>query len=78
MVTSWGWLSSRPAVVTRMNACRAQGRQRRRAGVAHAAAQAADELVHHVAQRAGVGDAALDALGHELAGRRADGDWAVA
>ena len=49
-------------------------------GVAHAAAQPADELVDDLAERAGVGDAALDALGHQLAAaprRRADA-WPLA
>ena len=41
-------------------------------GVAHAAAQPADQLVDDVAQRAGVGDPALDAFGHQLLGGRAD------
>ena len=40
----------------------AQRLERRRPGVAHPAAQPADELVDDVAERPGVGDAALDAL----------------
>ena len=36
------------------------------AGVAHGRAQAADQLVQDRADRALVGDLALDALGHEL------------
>src|SRR6266545_3776038 len=39
------------------------------ADVAHAGAQAADELVDRLRERAAVGHAALDALGHELVGR---------
>ena len=34
--------------------------------------QAADQLVHHVAECAGVGNPTLDAFGHELACRRTD------
>jgi len=36
------------------------------ARVAHPGAQAADELRHHVGERALVGDAALDAFGDEF------------
>ncbi len=42
-------------------------------GVAHARAEAANELVGHVAQRASEGDATLDAFGYELLAGRADG-----
>ena len=44
-----------------------------RAGVAHAAAQPAHQLVDDLSERAGVGHPTLDALGDELARRRADG-----
>ena len=37
-----------------------------RADIAHRRAQAAGELVQHVADRALVGHLALDALGHQL------------
>src|SRR6266508_6452620 len=42
--------------------------ERRSAGVTHAAAHAADELVHDLAEPAGVGNPPLDAFGDELAG----------
>ena len=43
------------------------------AKVAHAAAQAADQLVDHVAQRSAIGHAALDTLGYELGEPVVDG-----
>src|SRR5262245_17986856 len=46
--------------------------------VAHAGAQAADQLEHHVAQRALVRHAAFDALGHQLRARFAGLEVAVA
>jgi hypothetical protein len=71
MITSWTWLSrERPAAVMRTKRAflmkRAQLLDGGEPGVAHAGAQAADELVDDGDERAAVGDAALDALGHEL------------
>ena len=46
--------------------------QIRGAGIAHAAAEPADELVDRVAERSGVGNPSLDALGDQLASSGAD------
>ena len=42
------------------------------ARISHARTQSSDELVHDLAQRAGIGNAALDALRHELAACRTE------
>ena len=70
MMTSCTWPSRWPAGVTRISLrVTLQGRESAAAAVAHAGAQAADELVNHRRDAALVRDAALDPLGHELLGR---------
>src|SRR5579884_2171552 len=67
MVTSWTWLSRSPAAVMDEPGLFLQLAQIGGAAVAHPAAQAADQLLHHGRQRPAVGHARLDSLGDVFA-----------
>ena len=67
MITSWTWPSRRPAGLTRISvASRCSVRDVGAAAVAHAGAQAADQLMDHRGDAALVRDAAFDAFRHQL------------
>ena len=67
-ITSWTWLSCSPAEVMRTKRAFSRSSARLRGpAVSHARAQTAEQLMDAAGQAAAVGNAAFDALGHELA-----------
>ena len=56
MVTSWTWLSRKPAPEMRTNSAFVELGQIFCADIAHGGAQAADQLVQHVGHRPLIGD----------------------
>ena len=67
MVTSWTWLSRKPAPEMRTNSALSWNSvEIFRADIAHGGAQAADQLVQHVGHRPLVGHLALDTFRHQL------------